>query len=120
MTARRRRAAFGYRPADPDDDGIVRDVIPGMPAHAAGVGPGMRLVAVNGRRYSAKGLRDALKSGKGGQAPLELLVENVETFKTCKVDYHGGERFPHLERNASAPDLVSAIGQPKAQAPKTK
>ena len=103
------------------DDGIVRDVIPGLPAAAAGVGPGMRLVAVNGHRYTEKGLRDALKAGRSSKEPLELLVENLDTFKTCKVDYHGGERYPHLERDASKPDLVSAIGQAKAAAaPATK
>jgi predicted metalloprotease with PDZ domain len=96
-------------------DGIIRDVIPGMPAAAAGVGPGMRLVAVNGHRFSEKGLRDALRAGKSGKEPLELLVENLDTFKTCKVDYHGGEKFPHLERDASKPDLVSAIGAPKTE-----
>jgi len=95
------------------DDGIIRDVIPGTPAAAAGVGPGMRLVAVNGHRYSEKGLRDALKAGKASKDPLELLVENLDTFKTCKVDYHGGEKFPHLERDGSKPDYVSAIGAAK-------
>jgi predicted metalloprotease with PDZ domain len=93
------------------DEGVVRDVVPGMPAATAGVGPGMRLVAVNGRRYSEKVLRDALRAAKGGKDPIELLVENVETFKTCKVDYHGGEKYPHLERDASKPDLLSAIGK---------
>jgi len=94
------------------DEGIVRDVVPGMPAAAAGVGPGMRLVAVNGRRYSLKALRDALRAGRGGAEPLELLVENVDTFKTCRVDYHGGEKYPHLERVEGKPDLISAIGKP--------
>jgi predicted metalloprotease with PDZ domain len=93
-------------------DGEVRDVVPGMPAAEAGIGPGMRLVAVNGRRYSEKVLRDALRAGKGGKDPLELIVENVESFKTVKIDYHGGERYPHLERDASKPDLLSAIGKP--------
>ena len=97
-----------------DENGIVRDVIPGMPAAAAGVGPGMRLVAVNGRRYSEKVLRDALRA-RGGQERIELLVENVEIYKTCRVDYHGGERYPHLERIASRPDVLSAIGQPRTQ-----
>ena len=95
-------------------DGIIRDVVPGMPAAEAGVGPAMRLVAVNGRRYSAKGLLEALREAKAGSAPIELLVENVDTFKTCRVDYHGGEKYPHLERDASKPDLLTPIGSAKA------
>ncbi|MEP6994840.1 MAG: M61 family peptidase [Acidobacteriota bacterium] len=96
-----------------EEDGIIRDVVPGMPAAAAGVGPGMRLVAVNGRRYSDKVLRDALRTGRNAEEPLELLVENVEMFKTCKIDYHDGEKYPHLERDAGKPDVVSAIGKPR-------
>ena len=96
------------------EDGVIRDVVPGLPAAAAGIGPGMRIVAVNGRRYSEKGLREALRAAKSGKEPIELIVENVETFKTVKVDYHGGERYPHLERDASKPDLLSAIGKPLA------
>ena len=94
------------------DEGIIHDVVPGLPAAAAGIAPGMRLVAVNGRRYSEKGLRDALKAAKESAEPLELLVENVEIFKTVKVDYHGGERYPQLERDPGKPDWVSAIGKP--------
>jgi predicted metalloprotease with PDZ domain len=108
----------GDGPSGGGDDGIVRDVIPGMPAAAAGVGPGMRLVAVNGRRYSEKVLRDALRAARGGKEPIELLVENVEIYKTCSVEYHGGERYPHLERDAARPDVLSVIGQPRAAAKK--
>ena len=95
-------------------DGIVRDAVPGMPAALAGVGPAMRLVAVNGRRYSEKGLRDALREAHEGTAPIELLLENVDTFSTVRVDYHGGERYPRLDRDASKPDLLTQIGAPRA------
>jgi predicted metalloprotease with PDZ domain len=94
------------------EGGTIRDVVPGLPAAAAGLAPGMRLVAVNGRRYSDHVLRDALKRAKDGKEPIELLVENVEMFRTFKVDYHGGERYPHLERDAAKTDWVSAIGKP--------
>lgn len=109
-------AVHGEGGAADADAGTVRDVVPGMPAAAAGLAPGMRLVAVNGRRYSEKVLRDALKAATTGKEPIELLVENVEMFTTLKVDYHGGERYPGLERDASRPDWVSAIGKPAAPA----
>jgi len=95
------------------EDGLITDTIEGMPAAIAGIGPGMRLIAVNGRQYSAEVLRDALKSGKGGTAPLELLVENTDYYKTYKLDYHGGERYPHLVRDDSRPDLLTEIYKPK-------
>jgi predicted metalloprotease with PDZ domain len=93
------------------EDGIITDTIEGMPAAVAGIGPGMKLIAVNGRQYSADILREALKAGKGGTAPLELLVENTDYYKTYKLDYHGGERYPHLVRDDSKPDLLTEIYQ---------
>lgn len=99
---------------DSPGDGVIPDVVPGLPAAAAGVGPGMRLVAVNGRRYKERVLRDALRAASERKEPIELLVENLDTFRTCAVDYHQGERFPVLVRDGSKPDLVSAIGRPLA------
>jgi predicted metalloprotease with PDZ domain len=91
------------------EDGTITDTTEGMPAALAGVGPGMKLIAVNGREYSADVLRAALRAGKGGTAPLELLIENTDYFKTYKLDYHGGERYAHLVRDDSKPDLLSEI-----------
>ena len=90
-------------------DGAVGDTIEGMPAAKAGIGPGMKVVAVNERQFSSDVLRDALKAGKGSNQPLELLIENADYYKTYKIDYHGGDKFPHLVRDESKPDLLSDI-----------
>ena len=90
-------------------DGNIADTIEGMPAALAGIGPGMKLVAVNGRRFSPEVLKDALKAAKDGTAPIDLLVENTDYYKTYKIDYHGGEKYPHLVRDESKPDLLSDI-----------
>src|ERR1700683_2924715 len=95
------------------DDGTITDTIEGMPAALAGIGPGMKLIAVNGRQYSPEVLRDALKAGKNTTEPLELLVENTEYYKTYKLDYHGGEPYAHLVRDDSKPDLLSEIYKAK-------
>jgi predicted metalloprotease with PDZ domain len=92
-----------------DDDGLILDAIPGFPAAEAGIGPGMKLVAVDGRRWSPELLRAAITAAQTQKEPIELLVENSEYFHTYRLDYHGGERFPHLERDASKPDLLSDI-----------
>jgi predicted metalloprotease with PDZ domain len=95
------------------EDGTISDTTEGMPAALAGIGPGMKLVAVNGRQYSVEVLRDALRAGKSATAPLELLVENTDYYKTYKLDYHGGERYPHLVRDDAKPDLLSEIYKAK-------
>jgi predicted metalloprotease with PDZ domain len=95
------------------EDGRVIDTIEGMPAAKAGIGPGMRVVAVNGRRFSSGELRTALRDGKSSTEPLELLVENDDYFTTYRLDYHGGEKYPHLERDPSKPDLLTDILKPR-------
>ena len=90
----------------------MKDVIPGMPAAKAGLAPGMKLIAVNGRQYSKEILRDALKLGKLKKMPLELLTEAGQFYHSYQVDYHDGEKYPYLERDSSKPELMSAIIHP--------
>jgi len=99
---------------DPRDDGTVLDVIPGTPAAQAGIGPGMKLIAVNGRHWSPAVLREAVRAAKGTSEPIDLLVENAGIHKTYRLDYHDGERYPHLVREASRPDLLEQIIRPRA------
>lgn len=96
-------------------DGTVADVLPGSPAARAGVGPGMKLVGVDGRKYSATVLHDALKAGAAARRPLDLLLENGDFIRTHRVDWRGGERQPHLVRDAAKPDLLSAILSPRTR-----
>jgi len=93
-------------------DGSIGDVLPGTPADKAGIASGMKLVAVNGRAWSAKILRAAVKAAVTNTAPIELLMERDDYYQTCKVDYHVGEKYPVLERAATKPDLLDEILKP--------
>jgi predicted metalloprotease with PDZ domain len=101
-------------------NGEFADVIPGSPAYQAGAGPGMKLVAVNGRHWSKQGLRDALRASKNSQQSLELLVEDAQFFKTFSLPYHGGEQNPHLEQIAGQDDLLGKILEPRTGPQATK
>jgi len=94
------------------DDGIIADVNPQGPAGSAGIGPGMKVVTVNGLPYSAQILREALHDGKTSMRSLELGAENAGTAVTFHIDYHGGERYPRLERDKTKPDLLNKILSP--------
>jgi predicted metalloprotease with PDZ domain len=94
-----------------DKSGLLDDVTPGSPAYLAGIGPGMKLVAVNTRKFSKDAFLDALRSSAKSEQPLELLVENGQFLKTYSVPYHGGLKNPHLER-ASGPDILDDILKP--------
>lgn len=94
------------------EDGKFSDVIVGSPAYRSGVGPGMKLLAVNGRKWSPEILRAALKATRGSDAPVEVLVENAQFIKSYSVAYHEGEKNPHLERVADQPDILGEILKP--------
>jgi predicted metalloprotease with PDZ domain len=99
------------------EDGYIADVLPGSPADKEQVGVAMKLVAVNGRRWTPEILRGAVKAATTNQAPIELLIENSEYFKTYRLTYSDGEKYPCLDRDPSKPDLLSQILQPLTPEP---
>jgi predicted metalloprotease with PDZ domain len=97
------------------EDGTIDDIVADAPAWAAGLGPGMKLVAVGGRAWTPEALPEAIQAAKGSTAPIEIAAVQGDVLKTFRVNYHEGERYPHLERDASRPDLLAAILAPKAR-----
>jgi len=95
-----------------DKDGKLIDVIVGSPGYQSGLGPGMKLVAVNGRKWTPGVLHAAIKSARGTNASIELLAENAQFFRTYSISYHDGEQNPHLERVSGQPDLLNALLHP--------
>jgi len=98
-----------------NDDAIVSDVRYGGPAQKAGITPSVKLIAVNSRQYTPTALREAIAQGAADGKPLELLVKDGEFYQTFRIDYHEGEKYPHLTRDPAMPDLLSAIIAPKVK-----
>jgi predicted metalloprotease with PDZ domain len=80
-----------------DPDGRVTSTLWDGPTFQAGVVNDSKIVAVNGRAYSADGIKDAITAAKGGKTPIQLLVRRGDVFRTVALDYHDGLRFPWLE-----------------------
>ncbi len=97
--------------------GMLADVLKGGPADKAGLAPGMRLAAVNGRSFTPTLLQAAINDAEGTGPDVELIVENSSYYKVLKVDYHGGERYPVLERATGVPDYLDDILAPMAPQP---
>ena len=89
------------------------------PADQAGIGPAMKLVAVNSRAWTPEILRATVKAAATNSAPIELLVENDGYFKNYQLDYHAGEKYPCLERDANRADLLDEIIRPLTPEPST-
>ncbi len=95
------------------EDGLIADVIEGMSAARAGIGPGMKILAVNGRAYSPEILRDSVRATTDPrQRRIELLIDNEGQVATYQVAYGEGEKYPVLERDASKPDTLAKIIAP--------
>jgi hypothetical protein len=76
----------------------------------------MKLIGVNGRKYSKDVMRTALHASLNSQQPIALLVENGEYYSTLQVNYHDGNRYPHLVRDEGKPNLLDEIIKPLAPA----
>jgi predicted metalloprotease with PDZ domain len=95
------------------DDGIIVDVVRDSPAWKAGLGPGMKVLAVNGRTWSSQNLRDAIAADRETSAPMEMIVQSQSAILRTAIDDHRGLQYPRLERN-SAPDTLSELLKPRA------
>ncbi|HEY7212015.1 MAG TPA: hypothetical protein VH477_17205 [Bryobacteraceae bacterium] len=98
-----------------ESDNTISDVLVGSPAYNAGLGPDMKIVAINGRRASDELLKQAIRDAGASGPATELIIDNNGFFKTVKLDYHGGERYPHLVREANVPDVLEEILKPMAK-----
>ena len=64
---------------------------------------------------TAERLRTAVTCTSGGKAKLSLLLENGDYLRSYDLDYTGGERYPHLERDSAHPDRISDIFRPRTR-----
>ena len=95
-------------------DGTIYDVVPGTPAYDAGLGPSMKVVAVDGRPYSPEALTESIAHPPNGK--ISLIVRNFDTVQTREIQYAGGVRNPHLERIPGSHDYLSEILAPRTPA----
>ena len=92
--------------------GSIGDVIIGSLADKAGLAPEFKVIAVNGRAFSPALLRAAIKDAVGKGPDIELIVENTGYFKTIKLNYHDGEKYPQFVRVDGTPTRMDDILKP--------
>jgi predicted metalloprotease with PDZ domain len=97
-----------------DDNHPVIDVVPDSPADKAGLGPGMKVLGINGRKFDESLLKDAIAATPKTRH-VDLLLENATYFINAKLDYDAGPRVPHLERVGTSADLLSAVITPRVK-----
>jgi predicted metalloprotease with PDZ domain len=95
-----------------DNDGRLVNLVWGSPAFKSGLTGGFTLLAVNGRAYKPELLKIAITAAKSGNQPIELLFKKDDRFRTERIDYHDGLKYPHLQRIEGTPDRLEAIFKP--------
>lgn len=86
-------------------DGVIMDINPDLAAAKSGLAPGMKITKIGGADYTAENLHKAIAA----KSSIEIVAENGASSQTYKLDYTGGERYPHLERDATKADILSEI-----------
>ncbi len=97
------------------NDGMVKDVVMGGPAQKAGLAPGATITYVAGHAFSLEALREAIDGATSIDDPIELTTKNGGSAGSFSLEYHGGEKYPRLERDGNKPDLIDAILRPRAK-----
>jgi S1-C subfamily serine protease len=88
--------------------GQVAIIDPGLPADKAGLSPGLKIIGVNGKKYSTNRLRDAIADSVT-RKKVEFLLEDGDEFRTVTVPYAEGLRYLELSRLDGKPDVLGEI-----------
>jgi predicted metalloprotease with PDZ domain len=92
--------------------GILHTIVPGSVADSAKLAEQVQVIGVNGKKYSANRLKDAIAESPV-QRHIELLILKGELFETVKLPYDEGPKYLDLVRNRDQADLLKEILTPK-------
>jgi len=95
------------------NDGKITSVLWDSAAFNAGLSIGAEVVAVNGRKFDADGLKRAIKAAAGKGPPPELLIHDGEVYRTVKLDWNGGLRYPRLVKSGSGEGTLDRLLAPR-------
>jgi predicted metalloprotease with PDZ domain len=96
-----------------DKDRKISSVIWNSPAFKAGLTVGTELVAVNGKPYSTDAIKEAVTVAASAKAPIQLLVRNFDAYREVSLDWHGGLRYPRLEKSGTGEGALDRLLTPR-------
>ncbi len=96
-------------------DGTINDVRENSPAWNAGLGPGMKIVAINDREFTPDAWSAAIKATSAGFNPIAVLVKHAGYYQNMTLNYRGGAKHPHLVRIPGTADMFADIMRPHAK-----
>jgi predicted metalloprotease with PDZ domain len=95
------------------NDGKVTSVLWDSAAFNGGMSVGDQILAVNSRSFDSDALKQAIKSGAGKGRAVELLIKAGDLYRTVSLDWHGGLRYPRLEKVGKGQGTLDALLAPR-------
>lgn len=92
-----------------DKDGVAGSILWDGPAFRADIINGTKILAVDGLGYSRDRLEAAIRAATDSKTPVRLLLERGGRYRNVEIDYHGGLRWPHLEKAGDGPDWFDQL-----------
>jgi predicted metalloprotease with PDZ domain len=96
-----------------DKDRKISSVIWEGAAYKAGLTVGTEIVAVGNKPYSADTMKEAITAAASAKEPIRLLVRNFDQYHEVPLDWHGGLRYPRLEKFGTGEGALDRLLAPK-------
>ena len=96
------------------EDGTLSEVSWDSPAFQAGLSEGMQIVACDGLAFNEDRFLEALRGAKNTTQPMQWIVRQGDHYQVVAIDYHGGVRYPHLQRQPQTAARLDDILKPRS------
>ena len=95
------------------NDGKITSVLWDSAAFNAGLTIGSQIIAVNGRNFDGDAIKQAIRDAANGGTAPQLLIHDGDVYRTLTLDWHGGLRYPTLEKIGKGPGTLDALLAPR-------
>lgn len=89
-------------------DGGVLDVVGGSPADLAKLGPGMKIIGIEGLKWDASRLEKWVQRSANSDS-IDLTVAVGDQLRPVQLQYSGGPRYVTLVRKSGEADVLEKI-----------
>jgi predicted metalloprotease with PDZ domain len=83
------------------------------PAFKAGLDVGTTIVTIGDTAYSDDRMKAAINAAKTAKDPIRLTVKNGDRYRDVSIDYHGGLRYPHLQKTGTGETGLDRLLAPR-------
>ncbi len=80
------------------NDGAISQVLWGGIAFNKGLSVSDKIIAINGKPWGKDAAIEEINGAKGGNKPIQLIIQADGRYKVMDFEYYDGIRYPHFEK----------------------